>query len=270
MIDWPSADLSRVELHDLPIATIPPLRATVMANMNAAAAVSGALQHAFAILLRNIRPSLPPELIVHVYSFLPEPVGNKDDVDPDDHRYFSSNPALRQPNEELWQTNWLLSLAKVNRELDELLRPLLWTNVAIYIDYEGANAMLIGRLRKHLERCPRDRQAISYLTLDLTISDEFYERRNRIGSDVKVFMDFHGEWPFEGMEGYEEECVQLAAVFPENLYALHVNTGQLRLPVKAWQHIAQRCSKLAVARIDAGSDWAPCECSDAWRQEDRS
>lgn len=225
----------------------------------AAAAVSGALQDAFAILLRNIRPSLPPELIVHVYSFLSEPIGNKGDP-PNAYRSFSSNATLRQPNEELLQVDWLISLAKVNRELDELLRPLLWTNVAIYVDYQAENVALVERLRKHLERYPEDRQAISRLTLDLTVSDEFNARKMGVLTDVDDFLDMQGEdWPFQGIEGYEEECVRLAAAFPEDLRLLHVNCPQLRLPAKAWELIAHRCSKLAVARIDVGSEFLPCK-----------
>lgn len=229
--------------------------------MDAEGSVSKALPIALRILLGNARPSLPPELIVGVSTFLLEPEA-PDESMPVYDRSWSQNAALCHPNEELWTLEWLTSLAKVNRELGELLRPLLWTNVAIYVDANAANLALIIRLREHLEQNSDDRRAVRRLTLDLTVEDDYLARIGQPFDNINDWVedtDMH-DWPFKGIEGYEEECIRLAAVFPENLRTLQINCGQLRLHPKALGHIADRCTSLAVARIDANAERCPCEC----------
>lgn len=227
--------------------------------MDTEGSVSMALRDALRILLRNVQPSLPPELIFLILSFLPKPEFREPAKR--NWRTWTQNAALCHRSEELWQTEWLVSLAKVNRQLDELLRPLIWTNVAIYCDTGVEKIAWIERLRRHLEQNPADRRSIRRLTLDLTVNHDYLVRLGYPFDNVEEFIEETTQlgWPFESIEAYEEECIRLASIFPEHLRTLQVNCGQLRLPSSAWSHIANRCPSLAILRVDANAEDHACE-----------
>lgn len=162
--------------------------------------------------------------------------------------------------DEVWsvrvQESWLLACSQVNRQLRELLLPMLWRNVSLVTGGSVDRLNLIDLLTLHLPSKQRFIRTLRFGPLAFA-ADSLHHLGHPL-VDVNTFFSDSVGCKYQNQAQFESAVERMCEVFPSSLHTFHLDCGQLRLTPYAWECIARRCPLLTVVRLDAREEQEAC------------